>query len=76
MFSFWIIQDGEIRYKTSIDVTDADLTFGLIDPLVKASLVAMDDYLPGINSVMAGEATPSEAIDRIDQDEDDYDLIF
>jgi hypothetical protein len=68
--------DGEIRYKTSIDVTDATLTPGLIDPLVKASLVAMDDYLPGIRSVIAGETTPSEAIEKVHEEQEGYDFTF
>jgi hypothetical protein len=68
--------DGEIRYKTSIDVTHDRLTHGLIDPLVEASLVAMDDYLPGIKSVIAGEATPHEAIEKVYEDTEDYDLIL
>ncbi|TYQ25039.1 hypothetical protein PseudUWO311_17090 [Pseudanabaena sp. UWO311] len=63
--------DGEIRYKTSIDVTYAQITFGLIDPLVNASLVAMDDYLPGIQLVLSGESTPSQAISQINEDDDD-----
>lgn len=72
--------DGEIRYKTSIDVTTDRLTTGLIDPLVKASLVAMDDYLPGIEAVLAGKATPSEAIDQVAdrqaEDDEGFDLIM
>lgn len=67
--------DGEIRYKTSIDVTGDRLTTGLIDPLVKASLVAMDDYLPGITAVLAGETTPKEAVETIREEEDGYDLV-
>jgi hypothetical protein len=68
--------DGEIRYKTSVDVTHDRLTPGLVDALVKASLVAMDDYLPGIKAVITGEATPSEAIEKIYGDEEGYDLII
>ncbi len=68
--------DGEIRYKTSVDVSQDRLTPGLIDPLVKASLVAMDDYLPGIQAVIAGKATPGEAIEKILEDEADYDFTL
>ncbi|MBD2525857.1 hypothetical protein [Nostoc sp. FACHB-133] len=71
--------DGEISYKTSIDVTYEPITFGLIEPLVKASFVAMDDYLQGIQSVIAGEATPSEAIEETNKrikEEDSYDLLI
>ena len=51
------------------------MTTALIDPLIQASLVSMDDYLPGIEAVMAGEQTPSQAIEttmqRIEDEDDD-----
>jgi hypothetical protein len=53
------------------------LTTGLINPLVQAGLVAVDDYLPGIQAVLAGAATPSAAIQQIrdEQAEEDDDEI-
>ncbi len=55
-------EDGEIRYKTSIDVTDDFLSQALIKRLVYANVSMMDEYLPGIQSVIAGDASPLEAI--------------
>jgi hypothetical protein len=69
-------EDGEIRFRTSLDVAEARLTSGLINPLVKASLVAMDDHLPGIQAVMAGTATPKKAIAAIRAADDDVDLVL
>lgn len=73
-------EDGEIRYKTSLDVSQGRLTTGLFDPLVKASLVAMDDYLPGIRAVLAGTATPKQAVEdvlaKIEDENSGYDLII
>ena len=63
-------EDGEIRYKTSIDVTDDFLSQSLIKQLVYANVSMMDEYLPGIRSVIAGEATPVEAIRKIEQPDD------
>ena len=72
--------DGEVRYKTSIDYTYQSLTSELIDPLIKANFVAMNDYLLGIESVIAGDTTAQEAIEetmrRIKEEEDGYDLIL
>lgn len=68
--------DGELRYKTSVDVTHSPLTLGLVDSLVKASLVAMDDYLPGIQAVLAGKASPSAAVKKVREADDDVDLVF
>jgi len=44
--------DGEIRYKTSIDVKGDILSFELIKQLVYVNVTMMDEYLPGIMSVI------------------------
>jgi len=44
--------DGEIRYKTSIDVKGDILSFELIKQLVYANVTMMDEYLPAIMSVI------------------------
>ena len=54
--------DGEIRYKTSIDVENTELNNALIKGVVYANLNIMDRYLPGIMSVIYGGASPTEAI--------------
>jgi hypothetical protein len=59
--------DGEIRYKTSIDIEDAELTMPLIKPVVYANVLTMDRYLPGILAVISGSATPNEAIAQIEE---------
>ncbi|KYC36085.1 hypothetical protein WA1_40820 [Scytonema hofmannii PCC 7110] len=53
--------DGEIRYKTSIDVQGDRLSFALIKPLVYANVTMMDQYLPGIMSVIYGDVSPEDA---------------
>lgn len=58
--------DGEIRYKTSIDVQGDRLTPALIKRLVYTNVTMMDDYLPGIQAVVAGQ-DPAEAIRAIEQ---------
>ncbi len=58
--------DGEIRYKTSIDVEGSTLTFALIKRLVYTNVMMMDDYLPGITSVIKGDASPEDAIAQIE----------
>ena len=57
--------DGEIRYKTSIDVTNAQLSSALIQTLVYTNVAMMDEYLPGIQAILAG-ATPIAAIQAIE----------
>ncbi len=58
--------DGEIRYKTSIDVEGDQLTPALIKPIIYTNLQMMDQYLPGITSVIEGHESPEEAVNRID----------
>ena len=59
-------KDGEIRYKTSIDVENEKLTSALIKQLVFTNVAMMDKYLPGILSVIYGNASPDEAISQVE----------
>ncbi|MBW4659722.1 MAG: YbjN domain-containing protein [Drouetiella hepatica Uher 2000/2452] len=58
--------DGEIRYKTSIDVEGDLLTTDLIKQLVYANIMMMDHYLPGIQAVMDSRLSAAEAISQIE----------
>jgi len=58
--------DGEIRYKTSIDVKGDFLSFELIKQLVYANVTMMDEYLPGIKSVIEEDVEPKDAIAQIE----------
>ncbi len=58
--------DGEIRYKTSIDVEGDRLTSPLVKQMVYANVLIMDRYLPGLMSVIYGNASPIEEIDKIE----------
>ncbi len=59
-------RDGEIRYKTSIDVEGDRLTSALIRPMVYVNVLMMDRYLPGIMKVAYGGASPADAIAEIE----------
>ncbi len=59
-------EDGEIRYKTSIDVEGDSLSSALIKQLVYANVMMMDQYLPGIMSVIYGEVEVKDAIASIE----------
>lgn len=60
--------DGEVRYRASIDVDEAELTPALFDHLVEASILAMRAYEPGLEAVIAGAQTPAEAIEQAEGD--------
>jgi hypothetical protein len=59
-------QDGETRFKTSINVEKDHLTVGLIEPLVYINLLMMDRYLPGIMRVAYGDKDPAEEVAAIE----------
>lgn len=58
--------DGEVRYKSSVDFEDAELTPALIRNVMYPSVQTVDRYLPGILRVTYGGATPLEAIHEIE----------
>jgi hypothetical protein len=62
--------DGEIRYKTSIDVEGATLFPPLIRQVVYANVFIMDRYLPGLMSVLYGGKNAAEAIAAIETEDD------
>lgn len=59
--------DGEIRYKTSVDVEDAELTPPMIRHLVYANIIITDRYLPAIMRTIYSDITPLEAIAEADK---------
>ncbi len=58
--------DGEIRYKTSIDVEGDRLTAALLQNLVYTNVMTMDQYLPGILAILEQNATPAQAIQLVE----------
>lgn len=58
--------DGEIRYKTSIDVENDQLTTNLVKNLVYVNVETMDNYLPGIVGILNNQLSPDEAIAKIE----------
>lgn len=58
--------DGEIRYKTGIDVEGDRLSFALIKQMVYANVMMMDEYLPGIQAVLSENLSPLEAITQLE----------
>jgi hypothetical protein len=75
--------DGEVRYKTSIDVEGGDLTPKMIENLMQANLMTMDRYFPGLMGVLYGDRDPADAVAETEggqadtaEDEDLDDMAF
>jgi hypothetical protein len=54
--------DGEVRYKTSIDVEGGTLAVAMVKNMVLTNALTVDKYLAGLNEVVFGKAAPKEAI--------------
>ena len=62
-------EDGEVRFKTSIDVSGDDLTPALVKNVVYFNLIAMDKYMESLMKVMFGglpaKAAFKEAVKKL-----------
>lgn len=54
--------DGEIRYKTSVDVEGSLVTLPLIRQLVYANISITDHYFPALMRVMYSNQTPEDIL--------------
>lgn len=59
--------DGEVRYKTSIDVEGGQLTSKMIKNLVYVNVLMMDKYQPGIMAVVYGGKSPADAVAEVEK---------
>jgi hypothetical protein len=58
--------DGEIRYKTSIDVEGGELSNKMIDNLLRANLTTIDRYFAGLMELIYGDKPAAEIVRRIE----------
>lgn len=82
--------DGEVRYKTSIDVEGVELLAPMIRQVVYANLIITDRYLNSLMRVIYSDVEPEQAIaegdaeamasleeelaEYLESDDDEYDL--
>ena len=59
------LDDGEIRFKTSIDVEGTELTVALCHNAIYMNCVMMDHHLPGILGILYGELSALEAVQKV-----------
>lgn len=62
------MMDGEINFKTSVELAGCELSPAMVRPLVLTGVETLNYYLPGLQQVLAGEATPAQAIAAIEAD--------
>ena len=59
--------DGEVRFKTSIDVSGARLSAELFEDLFEPNVATMDVYLPALEAVRDGRLSPKAAVAMIEE---------
>lgn len=63
------MSDGEVRYKSALDFEGVELAARLVQNLVYPAVSTMDRYLPGLLSVVKGQASAAEAIAAVEAEE-------
>jgi hypothetical protein len=58
--------DGEVRYKTSVDIEGGEITHRMIDNLLRANLSTMNRYFRGFMELIYAHRSPSELISEIE----------
>jgi len=56
------MEDGEIRYKASVDIEGGVLVETMVQNLVRASVAGFDRYYPAVMRVVYAGTSPAEAI--------------
>ncbi|MCD6499170.1 MAG: YbjN domain-containing protein [Deltaproteobacteria bacterium] len=62
--------DGEIRFKTSIDIQGGTLTFDMWKTVVYVNVFTMDMYFPALTKVVEGTTTPEQALADIEKSQE------
>ncbi len=57
--------DGEIRFKTSVDVEDTELTYELIRNTIHDNILQLEQYLPGIYGLIHGGLDIEAALTKV-----------
>ena len=58
--------DGEVRYKTLIDVEGGSLQAKQVKTLLYLNVLTFDKYLPGLQAVVAEAQTPATAVKAVE----------
>ena len=58
--------DGEVRYKVSVDVEGSELTAKMVQNMILAGVTTMDHYYTGMMAIVYGKESPINAISKIE----------
>jgi hypothetical protein len=63
------VDDGEVRYRTGLDVSDTKLDPVMFRNIVLMNLLMMDTYMPALLAVIHGGVVPSIAVEKTESGE-------
>ena len=63
------LQDGEMRFRTSILYNHIELNQKVIEELIMSNIITMDKILPAIIGLMFGEISVEQALELSNQEE-------
>jgi hypothetical protein len=67
------LEDGALRFKSSIDFTGVNLNETLIRNMIRSSMDAVELYGDAVVKVIRGERSAEDAIDEVESDIDTCD---
>lgn len=67
------LDDGELCFKTSLDLEDVVLTEAMCRNLIDTNLMVTSVYYEALLAVISGEAEPAEAIEAVENEENEED---
>ena len=70
------MKDGEIRYKTSVDIEGSELVTKMIHSMVSASLSTSDTYFPAVMHICYGNKTAVEALDELSNQSNEEEQVL
>jgi len=59
--------DGEVRFKTSVDVENTAEIRALLKQITYANVTTMDRYLPGLMAICYGTTSPEDAVAMVER---------
>ena len=62
------VADGELRFKTSADVSVAPFSLPLLRSLMQTCIATADRYYPGFTALLYSDISPERAVARIEQE--------
>jgi hypothetical protein len=65
------MEDGEVRYRVSIDIEGGELTNKMVRNMIGAGVVTLDRYFPGLMAVCYADRDPKEAVTEVEAEEDE-----